>query len=66
MKPGAKSSEERSPKTLMGIPRVPIKENGGISDIYREVKIIRRWVVFIGIAAIIGLVVAVFAVAGIL
>lgn len=58
MKPDPKVSEEMHHRTQMSVPHVPIKDPK-LSDIYHEVRNIRRWITIIGIVVIIGLIGAV-------
>jgi len=55
MEPDPNVAYEMRKRAEMGVPRVPIKDPQ-ISDVYREVRIIRKWVIFIGIVVIIALV----------
>ena len=61
MKPDPSVAQEMHRRAQMGVPHVPIKDPQ-ISDVYYEVRIIRKWVVFIGIVVIISLVGAILSV----
>jgi hypothetical protein len=57
MKPDPEVAQEMHRREAMNVPLVPVQmKDPQISDVYKEVRIIRRWVVFIGIAVTIGLV----------
>ena len=63
MVPDPNVAHEMHRKAAMNIPHVPnpIKEPQ-ISDVYHEVRIIRKWVVFIGVVMILGLIGAVLSI----
>lgn len=55
MKQDPSKTREMHGGNQMGVPQVPIKDTR-LSDIYHEIRIIRRWVVFIGIVLVVVLV----------
>jgi len=60
MKPAPQVAEEIHPRAAMNVPSVPVQvKDPQISDLYKEVRVIRKWVLFIGIVVMIGLVVAI-------
>ena len=62
MKPDPEVAKEMHRRAdQANVPHVPIQvKDPQISDVYNEIRIIRKWVVFIGIVVILGIIVAVF------
>ena len=61
MKPDPRVAQEMHRRAAMNVPRVPVKDPQ-VSDVYHEVRIIRKWVVFIGIVVILSLIGAILSI----
>ncbi|MBA7547610.1 hypothetical protein ES705_40039 [subsurface metagenome] len=63
MEPDPKVAQEMHRRAAANVPHVPVQiKDPQISDVYHEVRIIRKWVVFIGVVMILGLVGAVLSI----